>query len=267
MTPEQQLQFYYDHLNERSQEIVNSIDRFLQSILGADQKQKNETAEKIILAVDALRSGLAVDHHPVWLNDLRNKMQWYISFSQNDLEQTRNVIKTVTLIQRDVKANKWQKAVEASGVGIDFDAIYRECLEASQLPALFDEMVSQLELIVKSKKIDSVTAQESLEKLIATIKQNATHDYSSTVATKDYINLFAENFGWECLESVPIIAPFAKAVRRTREQISAKVDQMKSQIDSKVQQKALSAIPPAEFRTKVPLRIEVKAETIQPPSE
>lgn len=151
-------------------------------------------------------------------------------------------------INSEIENQKWDFPDTHANDAINFSAIYQEYYSNSRVPELFKELVAHLRSVVESDKIDSVKAVAMLEKLIATIRKNATSDYFSTRGTWDFTQAFFKNIGFELIESIPGLKHVSKALRKTMSDLDLEFSEVVEHIQTKLHETVNADLPILQYR-------------------
>ncbi|MHC4877759.1 MAG: hypothetical protein ACYTGL_14785 [Planctomycetota bacterium] len=197
--------------------------------------------------------------HPNWIVPLENRLKWYRNRAASQPDAGLQTINTILQLTPEIESQTWDFGDSAANAAIDFAAIYREYYRGSRVPELFDELVGQLEKIIESGEIDSLTTIKALEKLIATIRKNARGDYFSTRGVWEFTQLFFRNLSIEVLESIPGLKHFVKALRKTMSELDLEMSQVHDQVKQRLTESVSGDLPMLEYK---PLALPVpKGET------
>lgn len=185
MTNRRDVEFHLEVLRERHETFKRALNKLIHTICGNNDEAKLSAAAAVQSAGKALQSSLSSTSQPDWLSTLISTSGEFVrTRGSNNLNNLQDAIIAFYTAARDFK---WAFDSEDAG-GIDFDQIYRRALAESDLPSVFDDIVQILTEILP--KLDTVSAIQTLEELIATFRTNRSGSY------------FAVRGAWELMRSV-----------------------------------------------------------------
>jgi len=248
MPKNESVDFFLRFLNERFQAFRAALSSFLHTLALEDRAKKLDTAQAVLAALDDLKRAMSSNDHPNWIAPLEQKLNWYCKRAPSQADAGLQVINTVLKLNSNIESQKWNFADSAANSAIDFAAIYQEYYRSSRVPELFDELVTQLEQIIESGEIDSLTTVKALEKLIATIRKNARGDYFSTRGAWEFTQLFFKNLSIELLENIPGLKHAVKAVRKTMSELDLEMSQVHDQVKQRLTESLAGDLPMLEYK-------------------
>ena len=215
----------------------------LLSILGEnDQGSKIEANQLLHDASNDLANTLASPDRPPWLIET-------IAFTQEYKEKNQEPERIVSgsswaLLNRAMKiysqamSHKWvfDGSQEKNGK-YDFDDIYQKHRESGELTKLFDSLISTLNDMLNSGEIDSLKAINSLNELLATIRQNKDGSYFSTMASWEFVKNFTKNYAWEQISNIPGVKSFKKSFEKTMSDMDMEMEKLHSDISDELKKR------------------------------
>jgi hypothetical protein len=248
MPHNESVDFFLRFLGERFQAFRAALNSFLHTLALEDRAKKLDTAQAVLASLDDLKRAMSANDHPNWIAPLEQKLNWYRKHAASQADAGLQVINAVLQLNPSIESQKWNFADSASNSAIDFAAIYQEYYKGSRVPELFDELVTQLQQIIATGEIDSLTTIKALEKLIATIRKNARGDYFSTRGAWEFTQLFFKNLSIELLENIPGLKHAVKAVRKTMSELDLEMSQVHDQVKQKLTESVSGDLPMLEYK-------------------
>ncbi|MGA2443544.1 MAG: hypothetical protein ABSH08_21535, partial [Tepidisphaeraceae bacterium] len=206
---------YYRFLNQKFGEFRNALANFLQVISVDGQAKKIESAKNLASSLEVLRSALSAKDQPPWLQSLLTRLGEYQQIAPHRDNAGRMVLETIISVGREIENQKWDIENSNSIGTVQFAAIYEAVYVDSPIPKLFDALIAQLEWIIDSGKIDSISAIKQLEKLLANLRRNSKADIFSREYVGRFVQIFSAKLCWKYLESIPGLKQPMEALHET----------------------------------------------------
>lgn len=160
-----------------------------------DQASIRRTAKICEEACKNLRTLLADPDVPAWLSELCGHLN-YATTQPGKLGSSILSAMNYYQIARD---HKWTFQPRPDVTGIDFDAIYLQQLQMSNLPLLYDEVLDLISKIIDSGAVDQISVMKSLSSLQETVRINSKN--RSVVSS-----MWTLSFAKEVLSQTTIVA-------------------------------------------------------------
>lgn len=267
MTQDDSFTLFLRVLKMKHQEIKNSISNLYSVLLGNDANAKKQANTKLHKSCNDLITLLHSKDRPGWLVALQQKTQWYM---QHHSSKNANETLMNALIENRESAMKhsWTFISTSTLVDFNFDKIYEHFRNESNLPNLFNELISTIEKIIESNEIDSIHAVSSLRSLLDLLKYNKSGSYLGTSATLEFAKRFTKNLFWLQLEKVPVIKDLKSTFEKTLDDMHLEMDQIRSKFSEKVRIQFDKLIPHFDYEDGQDLLVndcvtDLNAEVIQ----
>lgn len=234
-------------LQEKYNRLRGAVDDLFYQLTAEDRTRKLDAVKRVQTMLAEFRATLAQRDVPVWLQDLDHSINVYLSGHTHD-NAAATLLRSLTRLLPAI--NSVDELPNESGgarPAVDFVAVYADLFQRSHIPALFDELIKQIEAIATSGEIDSIKVVRRLESLIATIRKNVRADYFSTKATWEFTSLFIQNLGLEVLESVPVLKQTVKALRKTMDELNIEMHQVYGAFKVKVIELVQDDLPALDY--------------------
>lgn len=206
-------------VNEKYGIIKSHLPSLLKVLSENDHKEKLNESVALNASAKELANILATSDRPNWLNKIIACTNEFISLHKDPDSivsgSSWNLLQSLIKIYQPALNHKWDFSTQQGKNHYDFDSIYQKYREESDLETLFSALVDTLQKMVGSGEIDSITAINSLKKLINILEQNKSSSYFSTMATWEFVKTFTYNLAWEQFDSIPGIKPIKKAFEKT----------------------------------------------------
>lgn len=238
MPANESVEYFLRFLNERFAVFRTALNCFLQSLALDDRSKKIETAKGVLTTLDDLKRAMSAEDRPSWIDSLEAKLQWYLRAVPGQPDAGFQVLQTVLAVHPEIESQTWNFADSSANAAIDFAAIYQEHYRESRVPDLFDELIAQLEEIVRSGEIDSLQAIKKLENLILTIRKNTRGDFFSTHCAWEFTKTFFKNYAFELVENLPGLKHVVKALRKTVSELDLEF----SQVHDRIRQRLIDVV-------------------------
>lgn len=225
---------YLAHLRNITSQLVGATYKFQQAILTNNKDSQKSISREISQIISVLKKTLTERYQVEWIDGIHKCVTWLVADGAANPEPGVLQLKELFKFQEAAKSHDWGTAFATETAVIDFDAIYRDAASELGIPALFQELVKQLEIILDAKVIDSISARQEIERLLEIVKRNANRDLFSVIQVKQVLITFATNFGLEILESVPVISPAVKAFRKTLEQLAGTMPTLQHAVEDRI---------------------------------
>lgn len=241
-------------LNEKLNEFRSALATFIRTMTLEDRNSKSKTAGELLVRVETLRSTLSTNDLPHWVPTLEQALRAYQK-NPNHPDAGFSVMKGIMSVYHQIQNQKWDMADFSAAGAIEFTAIYEDVYAGSGIRELFDTLIEQLQWIIDSGLIDSNGAIKQLERLLATLRKNATADIFSRQGAWQFTKIFVKNFSWEILEKVPILEQATKALRKTMEELDIKFSHVRDEVTNRLTNAAKPdqpTLPKKEFPLPAP---------------
>src|SRR4051812_39365348 len=131
-----------------------------------DRAKKLDAVKRVLSSLENIKNILSERDRPSWLTRLEERLIWYTGNVGSNRHAGLELLRLLQELNPQI-IDQQLKFHEQPG--INFAEIYQKHYEASKIPQLFDQLISQLEEVVNSGEIDSVQTIRKLEQLIATV--------------------------------------------------------------------------------------------------
>jgi hypothetical protein len=214
-------------LKESSQRFNGALTEFIKQLTLSDKTKKTDAAKNAVTTLDILKTLLVPSDRPKWMEPLRHGLDVYSQKAQFDdagLTVMRDILHWYPAIQQqnwDLQDNKG---------AIDFQTIFAEHYEKSEIPKLFNELVGYLQQIVDSGAIDSIKFVQGLEKVIATIRENAESKSFAAIWTWYSLKTYLAEAIRYALLNGPGIKYLTNPAKQTLEKLNAEMPKFENEI-------------------------------------
>jgi hypothetical protein len=216
-----------------------------------DSAEKAKRAKAAFEAAESLRTALAAQDQPPWLNPLTNAIQQYNPDAPHCANQ---LIRSIGDNFAAANGHAW--AFDFSGdKPFDFDALYNRYEAESKIPELFDNLVALLDEIVRSGEIDSVKVLRALETIIATLKKNRKGSYLSLVCSWNFARTYLGNVVLEVLTETPGLKTFVKPLVKTLEEMDKAFCTVQTGIQTELTRQLNADFPSLSYNAPKPLAL------------
>lgn len=248
----QGLEFYKRLLTERHKLLTESLLNFANQLQRESKVGKLDAAKDVQSKIKGLRDGLPGSDVPSWLTTIQTEVDRYV---QSNGDTGLAVLVALMETYNAVHQHKWGFVDEPLKGAVDFASIYQQAYSESRIPALFEELIAQINALIASGAIDSVKAIQRLEKLVATLRKNVRGDYLSTLGTWKVLRTLGVNLGLESLESIPIVKQITKAVRKTFADLDIEFKHVAETFNRRLSEQLPHDLPPLLEAHKEPLML------------
>lgn len=228
-------QAYLERVRELHIESRDSLLQLLSALMtGATLDTRRQRCQATVRTLAILDGMFGKSHKPGWIQQLITAINQYAGTDASE-EPARNVILAIlnnhdAIFKRDILTDAIPPPIA------DFDAIYRESFDASQLPRLFDQLTELIETIIKSGAIDSARAIHTLQSLVDLLKQNRNGSAQAARSAFQVATAVARNVLWEYAENSSI-GPMVKGVQKTLDEMGMSWRDLGVEILAKIQAK------------------------------
>lgn len=243
MAQNENVEFFLRALNERFADFKQRYEQLVSAVAQENKAAKKDAATKLLLTIDDLKRHVSKKDLPPWVGPLEVKVRWYSEVVDGHANAGPELLNTIRAVDPEIKRQKWGFDEAPAADAVNFGQIYTEYYSASRVPALFDQLVQELESIIRTGAIDSIKGITSLEKLIATIRANGGAGYFETLGVWEYTRTFFKHLAWGALEKIPVVGVAFKAVRETLKEIDVELDKVNTQVKQKMDEAIEDAIP------------------------
>ncbi|MEW4454296.1 hypothetical protein AB1L30_16600 [Bremerella sp. JC817] len=212
--------------------LANRIENFRQQldaliVVFADSTktpgQRAAQATELAKAAQDIFDILDAKDRPTWILPIMNAASHYAS--------SRNTASGKALFQTILKHHPDIKPIRASvdASNVSFDQVFQRLLQEGNLPELFQTLIEQTEVLIRSGKIESVTALNALQRLLDVVRGNQNGSFVAITQTS-FLARYVKNFSVEYLKVVPGLGPAVSAWEKTIDQIDHERDQLQQQL-------------------------------------
>lgn len=209
---------YIKTIQWKLEQFHESLKDFLNVLTLQDAVAKHSAGLRALNDLRELNKMIAPGERKPWLEKVEQSLGGYVAGNPGD-----NGVSVLHMLfghYAQLRSLSFASAEDLRPETEEIESIYLKYFDESKLPALFDELVFNLERIINSGQIDSIRAQESLERLVAAIRKNASGTAISRRAAITIAKTFIYNLSFELLEQLPFVAPVVKATRATVDDLS-----------------------------------------------
>jgi hypothetical protein len=233
---------YERFLDERLQALRGNLEEVMYALTLEDRGKKSQAARRLSQTADDLSRALSEGDRPNWLSELAAKNAWYIDNVDRDPKAGRSLLATLFDVYPQIP-KKWNLETMENQNAADFAAIYARHHAASRLPDLFNELVGNLETIIRSGKLELLSSLRTLERLVAILKKNARAEYLSTRGSRELARRWLTNAFLATLEKIPGVDVFVSATRETMKEIDSEVERVQEQTRTEILELTDTTIP------------------------
>ncbi len=233
MSDNQSVEFFLRFLREKHQLFISSINELFANLVDENKDSKKLAAENSKEAAIVLKNNLSDQDVPGWLQQSIKSLEWYLR-NLNTSGANNNLLKRLIGIQSEMNNHQWKFELSNDTLAFDFDSIYEKCKNESKIDELFESIITLLQKIISSGEIDSIKTMSVLEKLIATLKKHEKASYFSINSMYDFLLHLMKNVLWAQLESLPVIGPITKGLKKTIEETGIELEGLTAKMKSEM---------------------------------
>ena len=211
---------YQQALNQVFNDLRGELIRLLKSLGGSNVDQATKSHEKLVSHVHDLIRIIPSDNQPQWLLGLRDQLKRVTPKSDPG---TLNV-QLAEHYGRVAPISVVDFEEDQSDVDYDFDAIFAELRQQSNITSLFDSMVDSITDMIANDQIDNTYALDALTKLQALVKANRDGSFSSYRAILSTMDFYKRSL-WRYAEGNKHLKPFLETFDEMHEEMNLLQDQ------------------------------------------
>lgn len=238
---DQNVEFFLRSIQERFEKLKRDFNRLTTTLCAEKLEDKQKAAKAALISSTAMLEIVSTTDHPGWLVRLKSELERYISTYQSP-EASDRLIQQLLNTYGQLNSHKWQFDRVSESKPVEFEVIYKEQYQNSDIPNLFDNLINQLQDIVDSGEVDSLRAIGALNRLISTIRSNMRGTYFQTVGTARFTHAVFRNFLRELLQDIPGIGPLTKAIEKTIQELDIEMSRVHSEVRQKLENDAYGEI-------------------------
>ena len=233
---------FFRTFKELHSKLIQSFYAMIDLFSSNNHRAKVDAAQLTLEALANLESILSQQDRPDWIGQLRAPLREIVmnpSHESLPAQKIRHIIKFGAVIEDE----RWNFLNVPKGDPIQFDDIYDEYYKASKIPDLFDRMMTDLREILGTGLIDSRSAHEAIERLIATIEKNSNGSFFATIQTKNFAGKLIKNMTWGGLSDLPIVGGILGGIQKTFDEIESEYEDVQSKINARLDERTKVVIP------------------------
>lgn len=228
-------------IRENHEAFKSAFVGLLDALAGNDQAGKVDANRVLLKTSQDLATVLSEGDRPNWLTQTISLTEEY-SHKNPDAKRHQPasspyLLKKLIRIQQHALGHNWRFEDDLRESGHDFDAVFVELREKSNVSELFDSMVNALQEIISSGEVDSLRAIEALKELIGTLSKNSKGSYLSTVASWQFAQTFSKNFIWESLAEIPGVKQAKTAYERSLREMNVKMPELHAEMTNELKKR------------------------------
>ncbi len=241
-------QLFVDKLTEAYNNLKTNLDSFENVFIGDDPASKKQAANGLLASIKNVEQIVVPAQRPGWLKSLSTYTRRYVK--EPNAASRKNLQNWLRTHKSEAQKHDWFGATKHA---VDFAEIFKDHYVKSNVTALFDSLVTTLQAVIATGEIDSIKAKESLEKLIATIKQNAKGDMLSTVGLRDFLKTFGRKTMFEFATNLPGLKELSAAFEKTLDELDIEIAQVFSNVSNDIWENLKNNVPLLERETPIDL--------------
>ncbi|RNL63556.1 hypothetical protein [Zhongshania marina] len=199
------------------------------------------------------------DDHPNWLRQIKADLHNFLQHA-NKTNASNRLMLSIIKLSPQIEAHRWAFDRNSTLNPVKFEEIFKEIYEGSNGPDLFQRLLDNLQGIVNSGEVDSITAIDALNKLIATIKANMRGTYFQAVGTTHFANSVLRNYLWKLLKKIPAIGDFLDAVGETLEEMDGEMSDIHKKVRIQLQKHSMGNFEALEYQSHKALENESSSQ-------
>lgn len=235
------ISYFVRKLREKQDIYKSRLSSLVSQLSDNSQEEKEKSVKLALEAANDLKSTLTANDVPDWLQNAISAFVNFLNESKVTGANNRLLIKLIPLFNNSIN-HRWMPQHFQEKIGINFDELYQKCKSESRIDELFDNIIDLIIKIIESDDLDSIKIKNSLEGLLATLKNHQNKSYFNLVGSFDFLVSLFKNAIWEVLESIPALGPLVKALRKTIEDTDSEMlllhtkmkDEMQSRFNTEV---------------------------------
>jgi hypothetical protein len=223
---------YFQLLNAQSREVSMALDSLLSVFATNNEVLKANAVAKASRETKKLTGMLDTSDIPEWLSALESACDLVLpQIEAQNRRRTQKRAKTIVAGFKNIIAILFDnmariRALEWSPMSspFDFEDRFRGRAAEIGVSILFDKLISDMQAIIDSRKIDSARAIEALSRLIASLKQSRKMSTFTDVMNWDYAKVFLKRMLRQVLLETPILKNLITAAEETIGEIDMNMD-------------------------------------------
>lgn len=254
--------FFQRTLDEKTKEARDAVQDCIVAFLSPSSNGRQPAARTAVDAVGRVVDMLHPQDRPPWLDPLHSALKIAQS-NHSDQQGIESIQRVANEYQRALNRHKWRLGDTEAATGFDFDAVYNKYKAENRIPELFEEIISALNDIIQSGKIDSVRVLKVLRRVLATLQNAKDGSYFATRNAWFFVATWFKNTGWEILGDIPVLGAPVRGLRQSLEDMNRGMENLHNQIQVDLQTQLSEDFPRLEYRApEIPLpRLEHRPDT------
>ncbi|MGE0918041.1 hypothetical protein [Trichlorobacter lovleyi] len=212
-------------INEKHSKCKSCADSVIIAFVSEDLDAKKKAAHNMLVSLNELKSCISSEDAPEWLNYMIQRLGQY----NTGVIDSYNFITFFFPLQQSMKSHSWSFSDNESDP-FNFDSIFEKYKKQSQIPNLFNQIISILEQIKDSGDIDSLTMINSLNKVISTINVCKESSYFSLNSAWNFLLNFIKNYLWGELSKIPVLGAALDALAKTIIELDGEMNNLNNNI-------------------------------------
>ena len=216
-------------LNKHHNSLVQSLSNLIKALATPEKDNKILTANNALNSLKYLNDILDGSHKPQWTDSLSLHLDRFIDTPDG---YASNLNVALMNFFPYVKEHNWNNYLEDKNTILDIDEIYQKYRDASNLPTLFDKIITILEELGSSNDIDSKAMVKALEKLLKTLKKSKEGSFISVKSAWEFLKLFLENYIISELEKIPALGSLIVALINTTNEMQDEIAELDKKLEN-----------------------------------
>lgn len=246
MQQNESLKIFMRFVEERYNQVVVLTQHLIDALVGRDEPSKIAAAKALRQAADDLTRSLSQNDRPKWLTKLIGDLETFIDRLGKHGGASIQLINSLISAHPAITGHRWSFNEEANNE-TSFDEIYEHFRNESRLPELFESLVGIIQKMIDTGEIDSITAVDSLKKLVSLIQKNKSGSYFSLMASWEFLLSFTRNAVWEGLEKIPGLDVLKKAFEKTISEMDIELSQLHEDIHEEMRSRFKTSVQSLKY--------------------
>lgn len=222
-------------LNFKQVELKQATENLLHVIVGSSAQEKRLAVERFNSILKLMAGMILVDETPFWIKRCVATSNQYLYELERDHNAPRELITSIAQYYADIRNQKWYLEDEPEAFsGVDFAEINTRIYTESEMPDLFSELAQMIQDVVDSGQVDSITATNTLQAIIDSIKKNSQKDAFSAKMFWSFGGEYLKIVVPKLIRTTDAGAAILDAYNETVTKIGFGLDAVVAKIDSEI---------------------------------